>query len=360
MSEPTGVPPPSPDERAGPSTERIFQVRNEDEAFALLQRALAGTIPEDSPGLIDFAGWPVIEVHLPRTPVSGSITPTMMEAFIELQTAIYRAHSLLSFGSADLRGLSKSDKDRLEFRVKVNEGSSDYIAQLAKPLESIGGEVVNRMTSADLLIAVLGVALLVAGTVAFKAWLTSRTEQRKAELEKDEKRAWLETQKEQLAHDTERYRMLVSAIARQPLLADVDAVTEPARDQLIRAVGEERGGTVQGVRLAPDFVSEIGSRKRQYGTQTAFSGVYRVARVDTTVPDGFRVTLTDIESGDEINASLQDALISEEYRAVIREAEWDKRPIRVRLQARLLRNKFVDAVVLGAEHLVEREQAGPV
>jgi hypothetical protein len=345
------------DEAAGSTADRVFQVRSEEDAFALLERALTDAIPEDWPGLIDFAGWPVIDVRLPHTPISGSISPTMMEAFIDLQTAIYRAHSLLTSGSPDLRGLSKAEKDRLEFRVKVEEGSSGYVAQLAKTMESIGGEVVNRMTSPDLLIAVLGVALLVAGTVAWKAWLSQRTELRKAELEKDEKRAWLDTQKEQLAHDTERYRLLVSAINKQPMLADVEAAVESARDQLIRAVGDERGGTVQGVVLAPDFVSEIASRKRQYGTPTTFSGAYRVSRVDTTAPDGFRVTLTDVESGEEISASLQDVLMSEEYRRAISEAEWSKVPLRVTIQARRLRNKVVDAVVISAEPMQARQRA---
>lgn len=160
-----------------PETGRVFRVRNEDDAFALLERALAGAIPDDSAPVVDFAGWPIIDVRLPNTPINSSISPTMMEAFIELQTAIYRAHSLLTANSGDLRGLSKAEKDRLEFRVRVSDGSSEYIAELAKSLQTIGIEVVNKMTSAEVLIAVLGVALIVGGVISWKAWLSARTEQ---------------------------------------------------------------------------------------------------------------------------------------------------------------------------------------
>jgi len=159
-----------------------------------------------------------------------------------------------------------------------------------------------------------------------------------------------------LDHDTRRYELLVNAIRRQPILEDIEAAVEPARNQLIKSIAEERGGSVQGIRLEPEFAAEVVSQKRQQGTPTTFSGIYRVARVDTTVPDGFRVTLADIQSGNEITASLQDALVSEDHRNAIREAEWNKRPLKVTLRARLLRNRFVDAVVLGTEPIATAPQ----
>src|SRR5947209_5146809 len=87
--------------------ERVFTIRGEEDAFELLDRALSGAIEGDGPALLDFSGWPVIDVKLPKTPINSSISPTMMEAFVELQTTIYRAHSLLATDSGDLRGLSK-------------------------------------------------------------------------------------------------------------------------------------------------------------------------------------------------------------------------------------------------------------
>jgi hypothetical protein len=122
------------DSLGSPTPDRVFRVRSEDEALALLERALAGSIPDDSPGLIDFEGWPILDIRLPHTPINASISPTMMEAFIELQTTIYRAHSLLTSNSANLRGLSKAERDRLEFRVTVKNGSSEYLAELSKSL----------------------------------------------------------------------------------------------------------------------------------------------------------------------------------------------------------------------------------
>jgi hypothetical protein len=63
------------------------------------------------------------------------------------------------------------------------------------------------------------------------------------------------------------------------------------------------------------------------------------------------VTLTNIETDEEITASLQDALVSDEHRALIQAAEWSKRPVRVRLSARLLRSRPIDAVILTVEQV---------
>src|SRR5262249_53139492 len=85
-------------------------------------------------------------------------------------------------------------------------------------------------------------------------------------------------------------------------------------------------------------------------TQVRLTGLYRVGKVDTTAPDGFRVTLIDVKTGEEISASLIDAIISAEHRDAIQAAEWNKQPVLVELTARKLRKRIVDAVVIDARH----------
>lgn len=327
-------------------TSTTFRITTEDEAFEILDKALKGAISDDDLLRVEFVGWPRMDVHLPLTPLNGSISPTMMEAFIEFQTTIYRAYLLLNLENGDLRSLTKPEKDHLEFRVKVSEGSSDYTVQLAKMFNNIAASMVAKMSSTELLIGVIGVAAIIGGNIAWKNWLTAKTEQRRLEADTDAKKQTLDSHKAALETNLEQARILATAFARQPALQDVDASAEPARQQIVKAVAEEKGGTVQGVALSQDFAAEVVTQKRQYGTPTTFSGVYTVSNVNTTVPDGFRVTLSDTTTNNEISASLQDALVSEDHRVALREAEWSKRPVTVRMSARLLRNRYVDAVVL--------------
>jgi hypothetical protein len=276
----------------------------------------------------------------------------MMEAFIELQRTIYRAHTFLASDTGDLRTLSHIEKDQFEFHVKVEPGSSEYTIDLTEIIKSLGVDVIGKMSGTELVITVLGLALIIGGSVAWKAWLKTKTEQRKIEVDDDQTKQWLGNYQAQLTHDTKRIETLVKAIERQPVLGEVEASVDAARTELVKAIGEENGGTIMGVDLAPEIASEITSQKRQQGTDIRMAGVYRVAKVDTTVSDGFRVTLTDIKNNEEVSAALIDALISAEHRATIQDAEWKKLPIFVEIKARKLRKRIVDAVVINARPAV--------
>ena len=58
----------------------ILRVQSEDEAFAILQRAMASEFSDEAFPIVVFDGWPDLDVYLPQTPVQASITPTMMGA----------------------------------------------------------------------------------------------------------------------------------------------------------------------------------------------------------------------------------------------------------------------------------------
>jgi hypothetical protein len=325
-----------------------YHIKTEAEAWDMIEKVLAGGVSFPESPQFDFQGWPLLDVYLPSTPIQGSISPTMMAAFIELQKSINRTYLLVASNTADLRALSAGERERLEIRVKVEKGSSDYSIDLTKIFESIGAEAFGKMDSAHIAITVLGVALVIGGVVAFKSWLDSKAELRKVDADAEGQAALIELQKETLKAGTAHMRILADAIKQQPLLDDVEAATEPARAQLVKSLGEEGGGRAFGVSLSADAAREIGSQRRQQSETVKLAGNYRVIKVDTSSPDGFRVTLGDDTNGTEITATMQDALVSEAHKTAIQRAEWQKRPVYVELSAKKLRNRIVDALVLQA------------
>ncbi|MCX7370675.1 MAG: hypothetical protein NTX90_17645 [Alphaproteobacteria bacterium] len=328
-------------------------VQNEEEAWALLERALRDGLPENQGTFfIRFVHWPTIDVYLPDTPVDGSITSSMMEAFLSYQEAINRTQALLTTGSPDLRGLTSEERSSLELRVQVRPGSNKYNADTAQIIERIAVDLIGKMTPTSLTITIVTTALILAGAWSFNKWLETRTTIRKAELEQAAKHdqavmigQHIEALKEAREHDTKRLALMTEALTRQPALEDVEAVVEPAKQRLVRAVGEENGGRIQGTNVTTLVASEITAQRRQQGETITHRGVYRVDRVDTTAPDGFRVALTDVVSGERIMASLQDAFISEQHRARIQTAEWSKSPVTIVFEARRIGARIVDAVV---------------
>lgn len=333
----------------------VFKITSEEDALALLERALNGQFGEDDFPLVAFDKWPVVDVYLPNTPVDASMTPTMMAAFIELQEAVYRAHKLINFDTANLRTLSKSERETYEFRVKVNPGSSGYLADLGGVLTKIGTEAVSKMTPEGIVMVALGTALIVGGTISWKAWLKSRADIRKAEIEAEvvqgkaqldqaERLRFFDVIDSQTASTERGLSLLAQAISRNPVLGDIEAATEPARLRLVRAISDEKGGTVGGVKLDADTAAEVTHAKRSESVEETISGNFRVAKVDTTVPDGFRVTLSR-DGYDDVVASVLDVMKSEQQRALLRDAEWSKKPIFVEVTARRLRSRIVDAII---------------
>ena len=273
----------------------------------------------------------------------------MMEAFLELQKAIYRAYNLVSSDTHDLRFLSSSERERLEFRVEVNKGSSDYQADFSAILEKLGLEAIGKMDSQSLVTVVLGTALIIGSVVAFRSWIQARAETRERELESDERKEAMSIARAAIAGNTENTKILAAAIARQPILADIDAVVEPAREKLVQAVGREGGGDLYGVPVSAPLAAELSAQKRQQSQEVLIKGKFRVVRVDTTSPDGFRVTLAGEAVTHEVTATLTEYLISTDHREAIRRAEWGKKPVYVEMKARKLRERIVEAEVLMAD-----------
>ena len=325
--------------------EQIIRIESEDDAWKAFEDAVNSKFSDDARPTFIWAGWPSIEVYLPNTPVEGSISTSMMEAFIELQRSIYKTHLLLAPGK-HRRRLSQAERDAFEFRVKVEKGSSDYTINLQEIVAKLGKDVIAQMSGQQLVITVLGLALIFAGTVAWKGWLKHKTDQRKIISDDEKTIKLLDNYQAQLAHDTDRYAMLTKAIETRPALKQVEYQADAARDGIIKAVADDDGGKVMGINLDKQIANEISSVPRQHSTKATVAGQYRVAKVDTTAPDGFKVTLEDVKSGDQITAALFDALISAQHKEIIKSAEWDKTPLFVEMAGRRLRGKIVDAKVV--------------
>jgi hypothetical protein len=99
-------------------------IESENQAWDLLRQVLDGEFPTEHGEVVEFRGWTGLSVHLPNTPISASITPSIMEAFIDVQKTIYRTYTLVSADTADLRTLSKAERDALEFRVVVSRAAA--------------------------------------------------------------------------------------------------------------------------------------------------------------------------------------------------------------------------------------------
>lgn len=325
----------------------VHIVRNDEDAWKLLSAALKGEVQISGPESVKFVGWPHLNVHVKER--ESAISPSMMEAFVDLQKALYRSQALVKYDTADMRLLTDEDKASVEMEVRVSEGSANYDVDLQALAMKMLEEAATKMEPVHFLILILGAGLLFAGTVVFNNWIQTKAETRQREVSSEDIKAALEALKHNSEQDTVRTRLLTEALQQQPKLVVIRNEADNARTSLLRGITDEGEVTVQGTVLDGEVASELLRRERNPSKKVAVEGVFNILRVDTTSADGFRVQLRHVDTGEVITAGVQDVFLSEEQRRVIQEAEWEKAPVRAKIDAFRVGGNYSRAVIKSAE-----------
>lgn len=317
-------------------------IRDEDEAWLRLQEILAGKRTVTAQDL-ELSDWPNLTISVKQG--QAIITPRIMRSFIGLQDAVYRSQALVKYDSHDLRKLTEDEKDSTEFQVHVKAGSSVYDVNFQKILTELGNSAIDKMEPVHIVVIVLSAGLLWAGTSAWKMFLQHRLEMRKVEVGSEEKKQTLEHMKFTSAHETERQKILVSALRKSPKLQDIKDYADEAKLEMLNGVANTPIAEIAGIKVPGEIADELSKNARENSTTRTVTAVYKVLRVDTTSPDGFRVRLEDVRTGEEVTAHLIDAMLSEKERADIQHAEWSKTKIKCTLRQTVRGGRVAEAHV---------------
>ena len=245
------------------------------------------------------------------------------------------------------RALSWAEREAFEFRVQVTPGSNKYEVDLTEIITKVGIAAVSKMTPKHILIAILGLGLIWGGRDLSVQWLRQEGELRAKQLEGAEKDRLVSAIDRAGDRDLQHEKLWAQALHDASELRSAQKAVQPTRVKFISALTQEsHGGSINNARVTPGLAREIMTQERQVSSHANRTGVFQVAKVDTTAPDGFRVTLRDPKTGQEYHAALQDALVSDGHRSVIRHAEWAKDLIYVELTGRSLRGNFINPVIL--------------
>lgn len=318
-------------------------VRNEDDAWHYLGLAIAGEFDEVDDVAIRFEGWPTltIVVQLPE----ATISPAIMAAFVDLQEAIYRGHAEIRYGGSDLRNLSAEEREALEFLVKVEGGSSLFGVDGKEVVNSLIHAMKEKMTPAHWVTIALGVALIWFGQAAWNDYLENRTQIRLSEIKSKEKRELLEGMRFLSEQETERMKILSEALQQQGELARVEEHADNGRRSVLKTLPPNDNAKIGESVIHGSQARELAKSERRRSVNVTLHGAYIILRVDTTAVDGFRVRLQRVDDGTTLTAGVQDVLISAEQREKIQEAEWEKKPVWLQIDAKRRDSEIVDAVI---------------
>ena len=327
---------------------REIVIRSEQDAYDTLKRAtMEGGLPEHVE--IRFEGWPTLEILVKGEGYNGTITPSVMQGFIDFQKAIYRTFALTRYNSVNINKLTNDDKDALELWIRVDEGSSRFSIDFQGLLERFVDRVGDKVTPKSLVIIALIVATGYFGSSSYKSYLEERRVTRIAELESEERIAELEERRYSDERDVERMQILADATRDEPRAANIQEYADEARLGVMKSLRKSEESSIAGVTVEGNVAAELTKNARREAHEVRLDGLYRVQVVDSSVADVFKIRVRNVENGESFTAIVQDETLENRHKKLIQQAEWAKVPVHMSINAREVGGEIRQATVLGAE-----------
>ncbi|MCP5223165.1 MAG: hypothetical protein H6944_15930 [Zoogloeaceae bacterium] len=315
----------------------LVTVRSADEAWELLDLAThGGAIPEKL--RIKFEGWPTFTMKVDGKDWKSTVPTRVMGPLLELQKDLHRNFVSISYGTANLKKLRDEDRDSLEIVVKVADGSSDFLADLAKQMTVLGEKALDKMSSRDAVVAVVGVATIVGTSLVAMNWIATRQHEIDAE-----------TKIELSRQETERLKIMKDAVTAQPRLQEAQKDHVQTTNRLLKTLKPSDSASVMGVQISGPEAMEITQQDRARSQDVELSGAFRVLANDASRGDGFRIKVARLSDGLTFSADVPFELPADQKK-LIQEAEWSKGSeiVELHVEGLLLRGAVQSARVLSA------------
>ncbi|HCG8184416.1 hypothetical protein F0M03_04635 [Vibrio parahaemolyticus] len=324
-----------------------YVIRSEDDAFEYLQKIIDHGIDLEK-DTIRFDGWPYLNLYIKGSKFDSSLTPSLMKGFLELQKGINRSYCLVKYGTPNTNVLTKSEREELEIKVKVEGGSTTTGVDLQALLTNIGTKVIDKMDPTTLAITLVSLGLIWVGKTSYASYLENRRQIRENEVKSEETREMLKSQQFMSEQETERTRLLTQVMLSNNAINNVSKVAEDTKAALIKELGTTASSTIQGISVDGEMAAELAKNARRKSIDVAFNARFRILTVDSTDPETFKVRLRNIETKEEFNAKVQDYSLDSKYIKALQYGEWSKTPINLVVSAKSKDNEISHATVLEA------------
>lgn len=328
-------------------------IKSEEDAYEVLRSALAGTIQPF--GTVIFDGWPTLNLNVKGDKFHQSLTPTVMRGLLEFQKGIYQSFAAAKYNHPSKR-LSESEKKDLEIRVDVHEGSSDLDINFNEIAIKLVEQLGARMDPVHVLITVVTIAVLYFGNSAFRSFLESRKEVRLKEISDGTHRKTIEALTFAGQQETERAKIISDLAANNHRIGNISRIAYQAQSELVKSLAAGDSASVEGIPLDSAIAEELTRNARKKSQDIRLDGTYRLVKIDWSDPLKLKVKVFNVDNRLTLDAEVQDDSLTGKYREALRDAEWNRVPVNLRINAKVFAdNDYRDAVVISAEPLTPTE-----
>lgn len=329
---------------------RTIRITDEKSAFSALERALKNELANTSYN-IEFVDWPQLVIKLEGPGYNSTITSDVAETLVGIQTALNRSYARLVHHSADSRGLTGDERNRLQFKAKVNRGSSLITIDLGEFAKTLTHELISKMSPESLIISVVGVAAVAGSVLAYKSYLKARSEDKKIEMEANKAIALSQ-------EETKRLETLANALRANPAVAAAKSDFDETRNALLKSVGDARSLSVNDVLVNQETARLLATARRTPSEEAQLNGTYMILSTDLRQQDYIKLRVRRVQDGKEFSATFQDNSLDRAQIALLQQAEWGRTPVYLSINATILRGEVTTAGIVSVTAQPEPTRRG--
>lgn len=316
----------------------VHIIESEDDAFKLLTDALEGKIGQDALKL-DFKGWPIISIRICGDGYDSTITPEMAQAIIEVQHAIHRSYARVAHNKTNARGLRNDEKNQLRLKAKIKKGSTGIEFDLTEYAKALTSQVIGKVTPEQVVIMVLGSALVAGGYLAYKAYLNARIREKEVDAETHKAIALSE-------QETKRQEILAKALTSDARLPLIKEDFDIARNEILKGVADGQTLEVDGLNLSGAMAKKLATSERSESKDVQLNDNYLIIEVHHNQPDEVRLKLDRCKDGKEFYAKFRDQSLDQEQIKLLQDAEWKRSKVYLSINGTELRGEITTANVI--------------
>ena len=278
---------------------RIVQASTPESAEQFFREML--TIDETSDfqlEIIELGDWVTRTAYLHDG--HSSINPPFMEAYLDLQEQIYHIASIAKTGGLATGKLNKAEKLALQIEVVVVGGSSNTSVNLQKIFTELGKNMIDKIPSRQLVILVLGSALIFCSYSSFSAYLQHKKEVISLELASKEKAETLNALKFANHEQVEFLKQIIEALKGQGYLGKQIAESRVERSR------------INGQELSGKDATLLRSSNRLKIRSKIIKQEVIVYDINTEKPDQMSIGLSTLDGPVKFRISFKDELFNKE------------------------------------------------
>src|SRR5690606_16764232 len=151
-------------------TTTALKITDETTALDLIRKALDGGFESEIVEL-SFESWPVFTLNVKGDRYDSTVTSAMMRSLLEFQRHLYRVYAEVVYGKS-ARALTAEERAHLEIVFKVEQGSSNIVADLGGFFTELGKNAMDKMTGKQVVWTVAGISAMFFASTAFQDYTT--------------------------------------------------------------------------------------------------------------------------------------------------------------------------------------------